>query len=232
MHDALPLLKLKPDDFQHGLKVVNRTKRFIIFIPALLHGGEALIFPAESRYRGQKIKSGRGVVFYNGVDSAWQAALGNGEDCIVINDISNAQAGLLLEKYHLLLGRNKNLNLHDIKSLLSYARNELDITDFYNKRAISVLRDTKVINENNPFFMEVNKNNIHKALYIPHDFMFDGPVEQIYPNGAVMVSTEKRCWGIGTEVFLRGYRKIENGKEYPLNSIEKDFGKKFTLSKV
>ena len=221
MNQKLPLLKLKTSDIERGLKVVNRTKRFILFVPALLHGGEALIFPSQSRYSGQQIKQGRGIVFYNGVDSAWQAALGNGEDCIIINDITSSQASLLLEKYHALLGQNKNLNLQSIKTLLSYAKQELNIIDFYNKRASSVLSDTKIIDENNPFFMEVTKQEIHKALYIP----------QVYPQGAVMVSDKKRCWGVGTNVFLRGYRKIENGKEYNLISIENDFGERFTFSK-
>lgn len=230
MNQEFPLLRLKPKDFEHGLKVVNRTKRFIVFIPALLHGGEALIFPPQSRHAGQQIKSGRGIVFYNGIDSAWQAALGNGEDCIIINDISASQAALLLEKYHALLGQNKNLNLQSIKMLLSYANQELHIIDFYNKRASSVSRDTKIIDESNPFFMEVNKPEVHKALYIPYGFTFDGPVQQIYPNGAVMVSTSKRCWGIGTEVFLRGYRAIKNGKECAFSSIEQDFGKQFTFT--
>lgn len=231
MNQKLPLLKLKTSDIERGLKVVNRTKRFILFVPALLHGGEALIFPSQSRYSGQQIKQGRGIVFYNGVDSAWQAALGNGEDCIIINDITSSQASLLLEKYHALLGQNKNLNLQSIKTLLSYAKQELNIIDFYNKRASSVLRDTKIIDENNPFFMEVTKQEIHKALYIPHGFIFDGPVQQVYPQEAVMVSDKKRCWGVGTDVFLRGYRKIENGKEYNLISIENDFGERFTFSK-
>ena len=53
MNQKLPLLKLKPSDIEHGIKVVNRTKRFIVFVPALLHGGEALIFPSQSRYSGQ-----------------------------------------------------------------------------------------------------------------------------------------------------------------------------------
>lgn len=227
MHHTLPLLKFRPDDLQHGLKVVNRTKRFIIFVPQLLHGGEALVFPHQSPRAGQSIKSGRGIVFYNGVDSAWQAAQGNGEDCIVINDITETQAQLLLEKYHKLLGQNKQLNLVSIKQLLCYAKEELQIIDFYNKRANSVQRDTQIIDPSNPFFMEVNKSELHKALYIPDGFQFDGPVQQIYPRGAVMVSNHKRCWGVGTDVFLRGYRKIEQGKELILQSIEKDFGQKF-----
>jgi hypothetical protein len=60
------------------------------------------------------------LFFYNGVDSAWQAALGNGEDCIIINDITPPQTSLLLEEYHALLGQNKNLNLQSIKMLLAY----------------------------------------------------------------------------------------------------------------
>ncbi|WP_228129339.1 hypothetical protein [Acinetobacter tjernbergiae] len=120
--------------------------------------------------------------------------------------------------------------MQSIKALLVYAKNELNLIDFYNKRASSVLRDSKPIDQNNPFFMEVHKEEVHKALYIPYGFMFDGPVQQMYPNGAIMVSTDKRCWGVGTDVFLRGYRAIKNGKEYSLINIEDDFGDKFIFT--
>jgi hypothetical protein len=66
---------------------------------------------------------------------------------------------------------------------------------FYNQRTSSVLTDTKIIDKNNPFFMEVTKQEIHKGLYIPHGFMFDGAVQQVYHQGAMMVSDKKRCWG-------------------------------------
>lgn len=223
MNQKFPLLKFKPKDLKFGLPVVNRTKRFVVFIPALLHGGEALVFPRTSPNAGQPIKSGHGIVFYNSVDSAWQAAQGNGEDCIIINDINAEQADLLLHKYQTLLEQNKQLNLQSIKALLTYAQNELRIIDFYNKRAESVRRDMRIIDENNPFFMEVSKPEQHKALYIPHSFCFDGPVMQVYPNGAIMVADYKRCWGVGTEVFLRGYKKVHRHREYDLHSIEEDF---------
>ena len=38
----------------------------------------------------------------------------------------------------------------------------------------------KLIDQNNPFFMEVRKEEVHKALYIPYGFMFDGTVQQMY----------------------------------------------------
>lgn len=62
------------------------------------------------------------LFFYNGVDSAWQAALGNGEDCIIINDITPPQASLLLEEYHALLGQNKNLNLQGLSKNRKWQR--------------------------------------------------------------------------------------------------------------
>ena len=219
----LPLLRLSPSDFGRALKVVNRTKRFILFIPALMHGGEALVFPRNTRRAGQPIKQGRGVVFFNGVDRAWQAAMGNGEDAIVINDITAEQADALLQKHIALRGQNTALNLDTIKKLLTFAKDELGIIDFYNKRASSIARDTQVIDPSNPFFMQVNKSNIHQALYVSEGFVFDGPVQQVYPDGAVMVSDGRRCWGVGTEVFLRGYQAVKQGKEQPLTSIAVDF---------
>lgn len=228
MNDNLPLLKLNPSDFKSALKVVNRTKRFIIFIPALLHGGEPLVFPHESRRAGQSIKQGRGVVFFNGIDLAWQGAQGNDEDTIVINDVTDQQAALLLQKYNTLLEQNKHLNLDSIKKLLAYAKDELGILDFYNKRAQSVRRDSRVISSENPFFMEVTKPEIHQAMYVKQAFTFDGPVQQVYPLGAVMVSNGKRCWGVGTAVFLRGYRAVEAGKERVLQGVEQDFGSRYT----
>lgn len=222
-HPELPLLKISPRDFGRSLCVVNRTKRFILFVPALMHGGEMLVFPNVARRAGQPIKQGRGVVFFNGVDQAWQAALGNGEDTIVINDITAAQADALLQKHIALCGQNSALNLESIKKLLAFAKDELGIIDFYNKRASSIARDTRLIDPNNPFFMEVSKPQIHQALYVPQAFAFDGPVQQVYPNGAVMVSDGRRCWGVGTEVFMRGYKTIKKGREYPLNSIAVDF---------
>ena len=139
-----PLLKLRPQDFKHALPVVNRTRRFVVFIPQLLHGGEALVYPRDTRRAGQAIKQGRGIVFFNGVDRAWQAAQGNGEDCIIINDVTQSQADALLVKYHALRGQNAALNLDSIKRLLAYAKDELGIVDFYNKSAHSVQRDTRV----------------------------------------------------------------------------------------
>lgn len=222
-HNELPLLKLSPRDFGRSLSVVNRTKRFILFVPALIHGGEMLVFPNSTLRAGQPIKQGRGVVFYNGVDQAWQAALGNGEDTIVINDITAAQADALLAKQTVLRGQNTALNLDAIKKLLAFAKDELGILDFYNKRASSIARDTRVIDAGNPFFMEVSKPAIHHALYVQQAFTFDGPVQQVYPAGAVMVSDGRRCWGVGTEVFMRGYKTIKQGKEQPLTSVQVDF---------
>ncbi|MEC7121191.1 MAG: hypothetical protein VXW65_14990 [Pseudomonadota bacterium] len=219
----LPLLKLSPRDFGRALPAVNRTKRFIVFVPPLIHGGEALVFPKNTRRASQPIKQGRGVVFYNGVDQAWQAAQGNGEDAIVINDITAEQADALLTKQTLLRGQNAALNLDAIKKLLAFAKDELGIIDFYNKRASSIARDTRIIDAGNPFFMEVSKPTIHHALYVPQAFTFDGPVQQVYPAGAVMVSDGRRCWGVGTEVFMRGYKKIQQGKEQPLTSVQVDF---------
>lgn len=220
-----PLLKLRP-------QTLNTPSPWSIAPVALwclshsLHGGEALVYPRDTRRAGQAIKQGRGIVFFNGVDRAWQAAQGNGEDCIIINDVTPSQADALLAKYHALRRqKSRRSTLIASSRILAYAKDELGIVDFYNKSAHSVQRDTQVMDAANPFFMEVSKPELHHALYVPDAFVFDGPVQQVYPHGAVMVSNGKRCWGVGTEVFLRGYRAVQRGQERILSSVETDFVK-------
>lgn len=94
----LPLLRLTSDDFRKALFAVNRTKRFILFVPRLSGGGEALIYPKGSERGGQKMtrshngKIERGVVFFNGKDKAWQSVRGDGNETIIINDVTLDQA--------------------------------------------------------------------------------------------------------------------------------------------
>ncbi len=228
--ENLPLLKVEPIDFRRALTVVNRSKRFVIYVPKLPDGGEPLVFPADSEYAGKLMTKGvqskpeRGIVFYNGKDNAWQSAKGGGADTILVNDITAQQAHLLLEKYRELGADEKLIGLTEIKKLLAYAINELSIVDFYNKQRASVERDMVVINHNNPFYMEVNKSAVHKAIYVPDGFVFKGPVKQVFPNGAVIVNKGNFSWGVDTKVFLRSYRAIVGSRERLLGSVDKEFG--------
>ena len=225
----LPILSVSSIDFKKALNVVNRTKRFIIPVPKLLDGGEYLVIPEESEKAGQVIKALRsgkpdkGIVFYNGTDNAWQATKGDGRDAILINNISNSEGAKLYQKYQCLRGGNEIFGLQEIKSLLKYAKESLGIVDFYNKKFSSVQRDMKIIDEQNPLFMEVSKKDIHRALLVPDPFAYQGPVLQIYPKGAVLVNKGKYTWGVDKDVFKNSYKVSVGGRERPINNLEQEF---------
>lgn len=116
--------------------------------------------------------------------------------------------------------------------MLAFAKEELGIIDFYNKHKTSVLRDTKLITPSNPMYRQVNNPAIHKAIYVPDGFVYDGPVKQVFPNGAVMVNRGNHTWGVATDVFLRGYKAFSHGKEEELGDVKEVFEKRGFLRRV
>jgi len=214
-------------DFDSGLTVVNRTKRFILPIPNWGSSGEELIFPPQSKRAGNIMKRGDnkkadfGVVFYNGIDLAWQAVRSNGKESIVLNDVSLIQAKKIMDKYREL--QAEQITLKGVKQLLHYAKEELGIIDFYNTSQKSVKRNTKIITSEIPHYRVVSKKNIHRALYIRYGFIFRGPVEQVYPNGAIILNSGRHTWGIGADIFQRNFKVITQNIERSLKSLDEEF---------
>jgi len=232
-HQPTSVLPLQnPDllDFSKSALYVNRTKRFVLPIPELAGGGEPLVFPAGTEQAGRAIKAlddgtpERGIVFANGEDRAWQAVRGNGKEAILFTDVSLEQAQALQRFVKDLEQQNGGLTLEDVKAVLQFARSELNLVDCQNKKMESVPKEMKVIDPNNPYFMQVIKDTKHQAVYIPTGFTFDGPVRQTYPEGAVILTDGKYKWGIGKQVFIRNFMRLDAGKEIPLVSLENEFG--------
>ena len=223
------LKKLNPKklDFTLGITVVNRSKRFILPIPNWGNKGEALIFPKQSRRAGQIMKRGSdkkadfGVVFYNGIDLAWQAVRSNGKEVIILNDVSLTQAKHLTTKYKEL--NAEHITLQDVKRLLDYAKKELNIIDFYNTSLNAVKSNTQTITKEIPLYKQVTKKDIHKALYIKEAFSFDGPVEQVYPNGAIILNSGKHTWGIGSGIFQRNFKIVTVEGEREIGGLDEEF---------
>ncbi len=222
--DPLPRLGAAQLDFSGSAFFVNRTARFVLAVPALVGGGEPLLIPAGDARAGQVLKKdssgrvGRGVVFFNGTDRAWQAVRGDGREAILFNDLAPEAARLLQQRMLELAPRGSALNLASIKALLLYARQELGLVDCYHKRLDSVQRDMVVVDPENPNYLQVSKPVRHRALWVQRPFSFDGPVLQHYPEGAVLVTDERHVWGVATEVFLRNYRQLVGTQERVLAS--------------
>ncbi|MBH9578335.1 hypothetical protein [Inhella proteolytica] len=223
--DSLPRLSAAQLNFTGSPHYVNRTARFVLAVPALAGGGEPLLIPQGDPRAGQVLKKdssgriGRGVVFFNGTDRAWQAARGDGREAILFNDIGADQAKLLQERLLALTPQGAPLTLASIKSLLHYAQQELGLLDCYHKRLDSVQRDMVAISPANPHYLQVSKPVRHRALWVQRPFSFDGPVLQHYPEGAVLVTDERHVWGVAAAVFLRNYRQLEGAKERALGSV-------------
>ncbi len=226
--NPLPPLDPRTVNFESGLKVVNRTTRFVIPVPELPDGGEPMVYPEGAERAGEPVKKledgtpERGIVFFNGKDQAWQAARGNGKEAILVNDVSREQAEALMTRLNGLGGPRK-ISLEGIKTLLAYARNELGITDFYDKKMAGVAADMVPVDESLPLYMIVTKPTVHSAVYIREGFTFDGPVPQVYPSGAVLVSDGRYSWGIDAGVFQRNFKAIDGTNERALKSLDEEF---------
>ena len=230
---SLPLLDPKLLNFEEGIKVVNRTTRFVIPVPKLPNGGEPMVYPEGTEKAGLALKeledgtAERGIVFFNGTDQAWQGVRGNGAEAILVNDVSPEQARALMVKFALLGGAD--ISIDGIKSLLDFARKTLNITDFYDKKMTGVSSEMAVVDSNNPYYMVVTKPTLHSAIYIRSGFTFDGPVMQVYPDGAVIINNGKYSWGIDAGVFQRNFRAISEAGERPLRSLDEEFLKVYAF---
>ena len=226
----LPKLSKEQLDFSRSANYVNRTKRYVVAVPALPEGGEPLVYPVGTDEAGKAIKElsdgtpEKGIVFFNGKDRAWQAVRGNGHEAILITDVDAAQAIALDAKKTELLGGAHELSLTEIKDLLRYASQDLGLIDAQNKKASAVATEMIVIDGSVSGHMQVIKDTLHKAIFVPEGFIFtEGPVKQTYPEGAALVTSGRHVWGIDKEVFIRNFKRVNEGQEIDLVSLVAEF---------
>ena len=112
--------------------------------------GEALIY-AEGERAGQPIKKDGlqiGIKFKNATDGIEQAVRGDGESVIIIGGAMTPQkAELLQQKLNELTGGTGDpeaLNLSGVKSLLSYAANDMGLNDIWTGKINDVLKAAAV----------------------------------------------------------------------------------------
>lgn len=230
---GLPVV-LKDDlDFSKSANYVNRTQRYVLRIPELQDGGELMIYPEGTPKAGKAIKKcdegtpDRGVIFYNGKDRVWQGARGNGKEAILITGVGNEQANLLDEKEREILKDLPAHTLETVKALLTYANNGLALIDAQPKKAAAVEKEMGAIKDSCLGHMIVTKGVQHKAVYVKSGFVFQsGPVEQTYPEGAVLVTDGKYVWGVAKDVFATWFKRSEGEQEIDLVSLDDEFGQK------
>jgi hypothetical protein len=226
----LPVLAKASLDFSASADYLNRTKRYVVRVGELPEGGEPLVYPEGTDNAGEAIKAHedgtpeRGVVFWNGKDRVWQTVRGNGKETILITDVNAGQAALLEAKEMELLGDNPSHSLESARELLQYGADVLGLVDRQNKKAAAVENEMEPISGGSPNHQRVTKNVLHKAVFVSSGFIFkDGPVEQTYPEGAVILTDGKHCWGIAKDVFIRNFKRSEDGQEIGLISLKEEF---------
>jgi len=233
---------IKPSDLKIGpsfsTSVVSDGQKFILPVPSFKADGEPLVYPSGHEKAGQPIldheghKIGdKGIVFFNYKDSSCQAAAGDGEAVIIINEVDEQQAAKLHKKVMSLQTDVSKLTLKELKEIIAFAKDELALTDMYNstrsyiKNKMSAFGDvpgTQKQREDLAYGLKKrNSNDINQAVYIAGAFVFEGPAAspQKFNDGGVIVESKGKMRGVQPNIFVRTY-KLANGN--PIRDASKD----------
>jgi hypothetical protein len=215
--------------------VISGAQKFIIPVPAYGTRGEPLIYPQSHERAGHpivdyegKIIGERGVVFFNAKDQSWQAAAGDGNAVIIVNEVTKEQADKIYDKIEQFQADPEKLSVDQLKKVLDYARQELGLGDMYNSnrafiklKMTPVMASTRVRSEGKPIeaygLMKRDDRDICQAVYIPGKFVFEGPAAtpQVFEDGGVIVKQGSEMRGVQPEIFIRTYQ-FADGK--PISS--------------
>jgi hypothetical protein len=223
----------------YSASVISNAQKFIIPVPAFVQGGEPLVYPQSYEKAGQPILDytgkpvgDRGLVFFNDKDKSWQAVKGDGEGVIIINEVTQKQAKKLYQKVRDLKPDPNNLTLDELKQVLSFAQEQLGLVDMYNSsRSFVQEKMTPVIagevpkvngNEVKAYgFVKRDDRDVNQAIYIPGEFVFEGPAAtpQEFKDGGVIVEQGGKMRGVQPDIFLRTY-KLSDGRS--ISSVTAD----------
>lgn len=207
-----------------GSPVISSAQKFILPVPALGAGGERLVYPKDHPKAGQPILDyqgkpigDRGVVFFNEKDQSLQAAPGDGQSVIIMNEVTREQADQLKEKIASFNPDPEKLTLDQIKKSIEYARAVLRIGDMYNSTREFIRTKMSPVDQGETAkhdasrvygLMKRDDRDICYAVYIPGNFEFQGPAAspQIFEHGGVIVRQGEEYRGVQPEIFPRTYR--------------------------
>jgi len=191
------LIRADQIDFSESAStaVVTDGLRFILPVPALVGGGEALRHPDGSWFtdpHGGRLH-GRGVVFFNHVDRCWQAARGDGSEVIVFSLIDEARTVALKHKIAEFASAPDLLTLDQIKSVIDFACDELRVLGAHSTTRAFVSEAMVPVppHGGDHFGLYRRKGtDVGRAVYIPGTGAFIGPTPtpQLFSDGAVVLN--------------------------------------------
>ncbi|UBF28980.1 hypothetical protein K9N68_14740 [Kovacikia minuta CCNUW1] len=215
----------------YSTAVISNAQKFLIPVPAFGQSGEPLVYPPSHEKAGQPILDyqgkpvgDRGLVFFNGKDKSWQAAPGDGEAVIIINEVSPQQAKQIDQKIRSYTPDPNRLTLKQLKEVLAFVQEDLKLDDMYNSNRPFIRENMtpaivgEVVTVNGKEieaygFKKRDARDINQAIYIPGEFVFQGPAAtpQKFANGGVIVEQGGKMRGVQPDIFERTYR-FSNGK--------------------
>ena len=216
--------------------VISNAQKFIIPVPQWDDQGERLVYPQGSPEAGQPIVDykgrpigERGIIFFNAKDQAWQAVAGDGEGVVIINEVTQAQAQQLYQKIQSLQPNPNQLALTELKQVLTYAQEQLNLEDMYNStRSYVNTKMTPVSTGDMPSwegkeieaygFKKRDDRDVYQAIYVPGTFVFQGPAAtaQFFEQGGVIIEQQGSMRGIQPDIFIRTYQRVDG---LPITSI-------------
>jgi hypothetical protein len=188
-----------------------------------------LIYPADDERVGEPILNWEdkpigeeGVVFWNAKDSCWQAAASDATHVIIVNQVSEHEATLLLKNFTE-LGGPEEITLAGFKEFLAYA-SSIGLSDVYQsdrdyvqRRMTPVLHDALQLEYNGVTMGFVKRDDRDVALALfkedPLEFINAEGVTQEMPNGGVIVQLGDVVHAVQPDIFKQTYRLAEAGKK-------------------
>lgn len=249
METSTEIRKVKPTDLKTGPEfstpVISNAQKFIIPVPAFKDNGEPLVYPKNHEKPGQPILDyegkpigSRGIVFFNFKDHSLQAAPGNGKAVIIVNEVTREQALKLEQEIEKIKSEPESLSLTELKQIIGYAHDQLNLTDMYNSTHSFVKKNmTSVVSDETSKKRKVNavygfkkrdNRDINQAIYIPGEFVFEGPAAtpQKFKDGGVIIEHRGEMRGIQPDIFMRTYQLADGTRiESVVRDVKSQLGK-------
>ncbi len=212
-------------------KVISAAQKFIIPVPPFGESGEPLLYPQGHEQAGQPILNWEkkpigthGIVFWNEKDKAWQAARGDGQAVIILNQVSTEQAALLYDFIRAINPDPNKLRLEQVKVVLDYAAKILGLKDVYDSNrafiqskmtGVGAVPRTEDGKEIECFgHKKRDERDICQAVFVEGRVLFEGPTvtPQVFENGAVIVKVGQTTAGVQPDIFMQTYLLADGGK--------------------
>lgn len=215
-----------------GMPVRLAARSFVIPVPEGV--GQFMVYPFDIddqplMKKGMPIlddggkPQGRGIVFINHEDGAVQTARGNGEQMIIINAVSEAQAAQLLDFSEKNISNPEKITEEQIHSILRYAREDLGIDDFFDGEQAKIPEfDALAPHSKSKNFGAFIRRSPQERFAIlgQGSGAYAGPAgsPQRFTNNVVVLANADHTWMVQTRAFLNTYSHPDK-REIKINEL-------------